>query len=100
MENNYNQLSYKDKFLNISWFELDELRFKTYKNIGKYLLKMRHINSTTYTGLYSDIPVRMYSLFDFFTRFEDYESYRATNISDRPFMVESIALMKENNMYK
>lgn len=100
MENNYNQLSYKDKFLNISWFELDELRFKTYKNIGKYLLKMRHINSTTYTGLYSDIPVRMYSLFDFFTRFEDYESYRATNISDRPYMVESIALMKENNMYK
>lgn len=96
IENDYNG----NKYLNPIWFDLDEIRFNCYKNIGLYLQKMRDIKWTTYTGLYSHIPVRMFSLFEFFTYFRDYEDFRKIKSYNCSIKVEYIALLKERNMNK
>lgn len=96
IENDYNG----NKYLDPIWFDLDEIRFNCYKNIGLYLQKMRDVKWTTYTGVYSHIPVRMFSLFEFFTYFRDYEDFRKIKSYDCSIKVEYIALLKERNMNK
>ena len=65
--------------LDEEWFNLDEEAFDCYRKIGEFFNNRSKIYWTTHVGTYDDIPLVVYSLFQYFYEQKNYEDFK--NIS-------------------
>lgn len=66
----------KKILLDEEWFNLDEEAFDCYRKIGEFFNNRSKIYWTTHMGAYDDIPVVVYSLFQYFYEQNNYEDFK------------------------
>lgn len=66
----------KKIFLDEEWFNLDEESFDCYRKIGEFFNNRSKIYWTTHVGTYDDIPLVVYSLFQYFYEQKNYEDFK------------------------
>lgn len=85
--------------LDKKWFDLSEDTFDCYKTIGKFFKSKSSIYWTTQVGIYSDIPIVIYSLFQYFCDIRSYEEFKKIDSSKHSKALNDRVVRKLKDMY-
>lgn len=85
--------------LDDKWFDLSEEAFYCYKSVGEFFERRTNIFWTTQTGVYGDIPIVMYSLFQYFSEQNSFEEFQKIDSSKHSMELNARVVCKLKNMY-
>ena len=81
------------------WFELSEDAFNCYKTIGEFFYRRTNMYWTTQVGIYSDIPIVIYSLFQYFYEQKSFEEFQKIDSSKHAIALNDRVVSKLKNIY-
>ena len=84
--------------LDEKWFNLSEDAFNCYKIIGEFF-ERRTSYWTTQVGIYADIPIVMYSLFQYFSEQKSFEEFKKIDLSKHSMELNDRVVLKLKSMY-
>ena len=86
--------------LDNKWFDLSEDAFNCYKTIGEFFDRRTNIFWTTQVGVYTDIPIVIYSLFQYFSEQKSYEEFKKIDSSKHSMELNDRVVYKLKNIYE
>jgi len=85
--------------LNDQWFDINEDAFNCYKSIGKFFNSKSDIYWTTQIGIYGDIPIVVYRLFQYFYEQKSYGDFKKISSHTHAVTLDSEVVEKLKSIY-
>ena len=89
-ERDYNKLN----LINENWFNVNKDEFECYRTIGKFFRDRSSQYWTTFTGVYNDEVLAVFTIFQYFYSFDRYEEYKKIPIEDHAKKINTIVVLK------
>lgn len=86
--------------LDEEWFNLNENAFKCYKTVGRFFERLTSIYWTTQVGVYADIPVAVYRLFQYISEYKSYEDFKKITLGMHTILFNYRVVNKLKSMYE
>lgn len=94
-DGDYNKLN----LINENWFNIDKDEFECYRTIGKFFSDRSSLYWTTFTGVYNDEVLVIFTIFQYFCDFYDYDEYKKTPIGDHAKKINKIVVEKLSEQF-